>query len=372
MGEEAAISYDCDTSEGRDFIPADYQLIRSLEIENFRCFKKIEIPDIRRFTVITGKNGSGKTALLESLFVAAGTSPEIYLRTGVWRSSDDQISLSAMRSSLAYLFEDFFHQFNIDAGLRISFKDNEYGIREVRVIPEAEDILSLPFESKMSESVASKGLKFFWRTPEGEKESKIEVTPTGLRIPNAPSNYQMVFINPTNFQSSENAERFSNLAKENKERRIVDAVAALFPQVLGLSIQVKGTSPALFAQVSGVERKMHIGLLSAGIHKFLSILLAIEAAPHGAVLVDEVENGLHYKLLTPMWELLMKHCADNKSQLIVSTHSREFLDAIAPLVKKNESDCCLIRTERKNGHSEALLFGGKEFAAAIESGFEVR
>ncbi|OFW28783.1 MAG: hypothetical protein A3J28_06175 [Acidobacteria bacterium RIFCSPLOWO2_12_FULL_60_22] len=353
---------------------AEYQLIRSLEIENFRCFNKINLPDIRRFTIITGKNGSGKTAVLESLFVAAGNSPEIYLRTGAWRSgTEGRVPLSAALSSLASVFEDFFHQFNVEAGLRISFKDSHGNDREVRVIPETEEVITLPFDSKISESAPSRGIKFFWKTPEGETESKIELTPEGLRIPNPRNAYRMIFLNPQTFQSpKENADRFSSLDKKNQEQPIIRAVSALFPQVLGLSIQVKADSPGLFAHVSGVDRKMPIGLLSAGIHKFLAILLAISASPQGAVLVDEIENGFYYKLLTPMWQQLMKHCHYNKCQLIVTTHSKEFLDSIVPLVKGNENDFCLLRTERENGEARVLSFGGKEFASAIESGFEVR
>lgn len=105
-------------------------MIRSLEIDNFRCFKSLVLPEIRRFTVITGKNGSGKTALLESLFIASGRSAEIYLRVNSWRGRDT-VSLSA--DSVLPMFEDFFHKFDPAGGLRICFKDSSGEEREVRV-----------------------------------------------------------------------------------------------------------------------------------------------------------------------------------------------------------------------------------------------
>ena len=76
---------DEDRMEARGPSSSRYQMIRDLEIDNFRCFSHVMVPDIRRFTVITGESGSGKTALLESMFVASGGSPEIYLRTEAWR-----------------------------------------------------------------------------------------------------------------------------------------------------------------------------------------------------------------------------------------------------------------------------------------------
>ena len=347
-------------------------MIRTLEIENFRCFANVKLNDIRNFTIVTGENGSGKTALLESLFVAAGASPEIYLRTEAWRGND-LINLGAPSSAIS-MFEDFFYKFNVGDGLRISFKDSRQSKREVRIVADMEKAVSIPFDSKFSESsVLSPSLKFLWKTPQGDFEPQIEVTSKGIRISKSANPYPMILLNQQTFQSSiENAQRYSNLSTKNQDKTVIDTLQGLFPQVEDLSIQVKGNAPTLFAKVKGVDRKMPIGLLSAGIHKFLAILLAITSTPDGTVLIDEVENGLYYKLLTPMWNMLMKHCKDNKCQLIVTTHSKEFLDSLAPLVAVNEKDFSLLRTELENGEATISSFSGKEFAAAIESGFEVR
>lgn len=347
-------------------------MIRTLEIENFRCFANVKLNDIRNFTIVTGENGSGKTALLESLFVAAGASPEIYLRAGAWRGND-LINLGAPSSAIS-MFEDFFYKFNVGDGLRISFKDSRQSKREVRIVADMEKAVSIPFDSKFSESsVLSPSLKFLWKTPQGDFEPQIEVTSKGIRISKSANPYPMILLNQQTFQSSiENAQRYSNLSTKNQDKTVIDTLQGLFPQVEDLSIQVKGNAPTLFAKVKGVDHKMPLGLLSAGIHKFLAILLAITSTPDGTVLIDEVENGLYYKLLVPMWKMLMKHCRDNQCQLIVTTHSKEFLDSLAPLVAGNENDFSLLRTEWENGEATISSFSGKEFAAALESGFEVR
>src|SRR5689334_11148037 len=65
-----------------------YQVIRSLEVVNFRCFKSLRLDDVRRFSFITGANASGKIALLESLFISGGNDFEIYIRTDAWRGRE--------------------------------------------------------------------------------------------------------------------------------------------------------------------------------------------------------------------------------------------------------------------------------------------
>jgi DNA replication and repair protein RecF len=45
-------------------------MIESLEVTNFRGFERLELHGLRRINVIVGENSSGKTAFLESVFLA--------------------------------------------------------------------------------------------------------------------------------------------------------------------------------------------------------------------------------------------------------------------------------------------------------------
>src|SRR5687768_16846953 len=40
--------------------------LKSIHIENFRCFEKVDIP-LEKITTIVGENGSGKSAVLEAI-----------------------------------------------------------------------------------------------------------------------------------------------------------------------------------------------------------------------------------------------------------------------------------------------------------------
>jgi AAA15 family ATPase/GTPase len=53
----------------------------SFEIENFRCFNRLKVDKLARINLITGKNNSGKTSLLEALWLhAAPNNPMLTLR----------------------------------------------------------------------------------------------------------------------------------------------------------------------------------------------------------------------------------------------------------------------------------------------------
>ena len=257
-----AIAID-NSREARKNIPSRYQMIRKLDIDNFCCFASVTVPDIRRFTVVTGNNGSGKTALLESLFVAGGGSPEIYIRTGAWRGNEELI-IPGDQSFNTSLFEELVHRSDVEGGLRVSFKDSNRNKREALIVLDQEEVVRLPLDSNISESFLLPGLTFIWRTPDGECEQRIEVTPKEIRIPRSRNSYRMVFLNQrTSLASRENAEQYSTLSKKHLEKDVLDAMSQLFPQVVGLSIHTRANSPTLHAQVEGIQNKLPLGLVSA-------------------------------------------------------------------------------------------------------------
>ncbi len=47
-------------------------MLRSFTVKNYRCFRDFTIGGLERVNLIAGKNNTGKTALLEALFLFSG------------------------------------------------------------------------------------------------------------------------------------------------------------------------------------------------------------------------------------------------------------------------------------------------------------
>ena len=47
-------------------------MYKSFRVKNFRCFKDLQINDLGRVNLIAGKNNTGKTALMEAMYILAG------------------------------------------------------------------------------------------------------------------------------------------------------------------------------------------------------------------------------------------------------------------------------------------------------------
>src|SRR5579872_5401405 len=66
-------------------------MIKSLSVENFRCFQRFKLNNLRRLNIIVGRNAAGKTALLESIRLARSGTP-----TAAW-------SLSSLRGQPTFM-----------------------------------------------------------------------------------------------------------------------------------------------------------------------------------------------------------------------------------------------------------------------------
>ena len=87
-------------------------MLRDLSIDNFRGIDHWKLDPLGRIDLIAGKNGTGKTTVLEALWVLAGPDiPELTLRLGVFRGLHPPTSET--------VFLDLFHKFNANRPIKI-------------------------------------------------------------------------------------------------------------------------------------------------------------------------------------------------------------------------------------------------------------
>ena len=95
-------------------------MIRTLEIKNFRCFSTLTLDELPRVNVIVGENGSGKTALLEALFLVMGGSPDLALRIRRWRGLPSELKIPPTDKSFRAFWADLFHRLDSECPISIS------------------------------------------------------------------------------------------------------------------------------------------------------------------------------------------------------------------------------------------------------------
>jgi predicted ATPase len=360
-------------------------MIQSLEITNFRCFKHLLLKELSRINVIVGPNGSGKTAFLESLFIASGGSPELALRVRNFRGMGTAVEPSGPEG-LEGIWKNLFHKFDQSKPVSIDLRATDQKSRRLTVSLGDTEAMSLPLQpvrgfrpgkgrpQRQTAEVKS-AIKFIWTDAFGnEFVSSPTVSDDKLSIPQARSSNRVVFV-PSNFKlrPEEAAKRLSSLSRKNAAEDLVQVLTGVYSDLEGISVENNDGNWEVFVKVKYLDERIPMALHSSGASRLISIMLAISSVQDGVALIDEIENGFYYKKLPEIWRVIHSLAEVFNCQVFISTHSRECLQAIAPMLRKHASDFTLLNVNAdEEGVGSVRLSSGEVMGAALESGFEVR
>jgi AAA15 family ATPase/GTPase len=363
-------------------------MIDKLNIHNFRCFQKLEVPDLKRINLLVGPNSSGKSAFLEALFISSSsTAPNTAFQLRAIRRMGNQVISPTDAFGYRGLWEDLFYDFNSEKRIWIKAGGNPNSDTRTLSIEFISPVMEeLPFGKPSVPAVGTQPsglmpqIEFKWKRqgfPEIVARPTITSTglQTGIKIESTEvSLFPAIWFTPTGSENpEENAKRFAELEKRGTADKIRAAIAKEFPAIKNLSILYQAGTAMVFADYEGSSRKMPVALVSDGINRLLGICLGIGYYSGGMVLIDQIEDGFHYKVLPKIWSSLYSLATDFNVQLFISTHSRECIEAMLPTLKGNEKDFCLLRAARsQNAGCTIDSLSGDYLETALEQEFEVR
>ncbi len=150
----------------------------------------------------------------------------------------------------------------------------------------------------------------------------------------------------SNISPVDNAAKFSEFEANNQQDKIVDILKIIEPRLKRLAVLATGGVPMVYGDV-GVDYLIPISLMGEGIERLLSIVLLIMNAQGGTLLIDEIENGIHYSVLENIWQSINLATQKSNTQLFATTHSLECIKAAHKAFSKSESyDFRYYRLER--------------------------
>lgn len=357
-------------------------MISSYQISNFRAFSKVEVEDCCRINVVVGDNGSGKTALLEALFLAAGVSPELILRTFDWRGYPRSQLTGNPEQLHEAIWSDLFFRFNLRQGAVISLKGVAEQNRSVTIkVNSPEKMRVIPPDRTRPHDRPRKvpdntPIEFVWSI---QGHGEVVVRPTfedgNLHFPGA-GGYRHVkgsfFAANQPGSAMEVAARFSRLSRQFESEEFVRKFTSLFSKILDLSLELNAGNPMLFAKVKGIPQRIPLTLASGGMSRIAAILLSIAEQANGIVIIDEIENGIYYRRLPETIAAIVAAAQHYNTQLFISTHSQECLEILAPMVQKAPDEFAFVRVVAGEDGSFVRQFAGSQFAQAILDNIEIR
>jgi len=367
-------------------------MLTSFKIQNFRSFRHLQIDRFGHINLIVGKNNVGKSSLLEALwlYASSGALPviaEILLARNEMSRSSDANSDSGDRLRL-----DFEHLFY---GRSRSDKGREP--IKIGPIDSSEDTLSIALEW-YAEAFDENG-----QLPPIDDDTVKYLQPTALAISmgsqykrKLPVQNSFPFFNRRWMRSEASAGKeinclympaaglkkpdvgylWDNIALTDLEQDLLSALRIIAPEVERLSLvgdPMHDRGRIAVIKIAGQTRPIPLSSMGDGLNRIFGIMLVLANAKDGILLVDEIENGIHYTVQPNLWSLVFNVAHRLNVQVFATTHSLDCITAFEKVAaQQKEKNGTLIRLEAKREMTNAVLFDESELSIVSRDQIEVR
>ncbi len=357
-------------------------MIESVDIQGFKCFRRLEVPAMTPITVVGGRNAVGKSALLECLFMffdraSPNTTTGQYARRGV----------NSVPLTPDAVFAPVFRNYDLSQTLKVSVRlrgvveemtvafSPAYRAATVSARPAATgngDML-LPTDAPPKSAVA---LDISYSSTSGrDDKAHLVLRSDGLaiavdRVTSDLPPAAMLAAGPAD--PNQVAMLYGNLDIAGKQDSVLDIAKVLEPRMRSLTSVPMGDGALMHADV-GIGRKIPVAYVSEGLSRLLTIAVYMGNCSGGVVFVDEIENGIHHSVLANVWKALGRAAREFDCQIVATTHSYECLQAAADgLADEGRDGLSYIRLDRNDDEIVARTYDRTLLDAALSNGLELR
>ncbi len=373
---------------GRSAPSSKLGMVDSIEITNFRGFEDFKATGFAPINLIVGDNAVGKTALLEAIFLAMSGNADKGLAMKQWRGMPVSFQAGSSESVVEAIYADLFHDPDSPAPITIKITGRGFENRQV-VVAKTKGHLIVPttdIGNRSSRRAQAKKkrlqtaeldqatiapIALTWTDENGtEHVSSVRVSPTaigfdgtGETIPGSSMFAAHLAVPP-----NEAAEQYSALRKRRETEPFRRVFMSVFEDITDLSVETVANSPAILADVPWAKQLLPLAALSGGTNRAASILLAITLRRDGMVLVDEAESGIYHARQSKFAEAIVELSREYKTQVIMTTHSDEWIRNCLSVFGKNE-DVAFWRMERGIDRQPRISrFTAAEFSMGLRLG----
>lgn len=365
--------------------------ISKLNIVNFRGLDGIELTNTEQINILVGDNNSGKTSILEAIqLLEYPKEPGNFVK--VARKRETQYSLTTFGMLTPY--ESFINMFNKTLKnkvicLEALINDDEVKLEiegyEEKILTEIynnEKISSTQFDlgdnngeiksfkgrfnfNKLSEKSMNK-LAYNFKFDENDKNFKIS-NDESLRL------IKTDYLSPVDhYAQNKLVSVISKAVKNGGKNDIIEMLNAFDKNIIGLELlgEERRTIPYLQHNKLGL---IPLSVFGDGIKKVMLIACSILSLKDGVLLIDEIETAIHTSALKDFFKWFVNACKKYNTQVFITTHSVEAIDAILEGSKDHLNDIVCYRLENDDsGMYVNRTSGEKLYAIRYNMGLDVR
>ena len=351
---------------------------KNIEINNFRSIGHLKIDDFSRVNVFLGQNNSGKSSVLEAITLSLGMSnPDLPQNINAVRT---RRPLSIF-TDIKYLF----HNMNVATPPEITLEQTNGTTRHLNLrLTYVFDELAEPKNEPIQQTgaavyVNTLEMNFDVSLPDKKNQkykSWLRVNPAGIVVNRKMADGYIEqlrgWLISADLMSNNLINDLTELFKRN-QKNIVLAALKLFDENI-ISIEI--LSDDVYIGFDGVSEMLPSRMTGDGLRRYLNIVACAVNPMTAIVMIDEIDNGLHYSVYKKLWKAIFAMATNLDKQIFVTTHSKETLYRLNEMLEENSSyqtDLRLytIENTKLKGH-QAYKYTFEGLNGACENDVELR
>ena len=374
-------------------------MLKSLYINNYRNLKELKINSLGNINLITGKNNTGKSSILEAIAIyASGANMQIVNELlkergeSLKSSVNNKNYISNNIKAISSLFNDRKIGFDVKDAITIgsveetlfgdeNISEQRVSLRFIQYLDEiTRDNISnistrkrtiVDFDQKLD------NLKIGIEIRNGSKSYIQSIEDERIRFSNSlfDNNDNFEFIRTRNIDRDINSKLWDDITLTEKEQYVIDALKIIEPFAERIAFIEENTRErTAVIKLSNSSSIIPLRSMGDGINRILTIILALVNTDNGFLLIDEFENGLHYTVQEKLWNIVFVLANKLGVQVFATTHSEDCILAFERELNKkgNNFDGKLIRLDNDNGIIKQVEFSARELKIANDNDIEIR
>lgn len=317
-------------------------MIDSFEVSNFKLFEHLKLEGLGRVNLIVGANNTGKTALLEALYL-----------DGRRDFAAAVIDIMRQRKQSG--------EPKVETFLKSWFGDNLWKAKLGGS--------QLEIHQRFGREVLERTLNFAL--------SKFDTDRNLAELNKERLPFQMDFEDCLAIWQGGLDEElrdfyWDHFVLRGDDERMFELLRVLHPKLLRVGLVGDGLKFRQAYYRNGDGNQYPMARLGEGMNRLLGLAFGMTFARGHRLLLDEIETGLHHKSLDEVWKWIFKAASDLDVQVFATTHSQDVTKSFARAANQSAEVGRMYRLDSLLGPLRCVSYSEEEMLIAAEELIEVR
>ncbi len=318
------------------------------DIVNYRRIKNIKLNNLKRLNLFVGPNNSGKTSILECFYLMTRLNDiAAFLEAEQLRSKSEELDPEVIVK-------------NIPSRIHTSGIFNELPTKLIISKENTEENIDRTAYLTTLHAYATYGEKEWKAHTNIYQNSDPQIFYTS-----AAHLCKACFTSPY-LHNQKTVHRAHHYVVQHKLiKRIIDFLKAEVDPTIENIEQTTPSGNSRFIVTSSIHKSgIDITKYGEGLQRIFEIALLLAYCNNGVLCIDEIDSGIHNKLLKKFTAFVLELAQAFNVQVFISTHSKECVDAFAAL---DSDELMAYKMKFKEDHSLDFRFiGGKRLNDLVE------